>query len=667
MTGASRGWLLGYALVVLSGCSGTQTAPGVIEENPTLEDAWTSTALQGAALQGQALPSGSSFLSDLPWTRASNGYGPIEKDRSNGEKKAGDGRTLTLEGQTFAKGLGVHARSNISYALNAECSKFSATVGLDDEVGNRGSVVFQVLADGKKVFDSGVLRGNSPSLSVNVPLTGVKELRLNVTGAGDGIAYDHADWADAKLECGPVVPPPAPGPVVPPPTPGITTVSGLLEAATQAKPGDTLTLAAGTFELPQALKIPSGVSLRGAGAGKTIITNASSFSPGNAGLDNDEGASLNAIDCSKYLINLGRDTADFSVTELTLTGTNIPGGICGIALKNVTISKLEFKSFLWAGARLFIVENLKATDNTFFDAGNKSNVTSGSSGGALFLTYFGKSEIANNRFSRSVGNDGYGIKGREARSVRIHHNTIDVFFSIELPFESDHFVEIDHNFLGGAVSLPKYAGGTFPDGGYSFRIHHNYFNTPYALEFQRNGIEVNHNLFDFATAEDYGNLISGFDAVPAPGGLKMHNNLISNPGRGIYWNEGVYNNFAFYNNHVRGQTTITPRTEGLFDFRSERDGVSTDFSTVFIRDNIFELTGVQRPLMRNSASYAAIISNNTLTGISDTASYANPDTGNPRGLTEPLCFRLGAYGSLTVKDWTLSPSPSPVPNEGCSL
>ena len=200
-----------------------------------------------------------------------------------------------------------------------------------------------------------------------MPLMGVKELRLNVTGAGDGIAYDHADWADAKLECGPVVPPPAPGPVVVPPAPGISTVSGLVDAATRAKPGDTLTLATGTFELLQALKIPSGVGLRGAGAGKTIITNASSFSPGNAGLDNDEGASVNAVDCSKYLINLGRDTAGFSVTELTLTGTNIPGGICGIALKNVTLSKLEFKSFLWAGARLFVVENLKATDNTFFD------------------------------------------------------------------------------------------------------------------------------------------------------------------------------------------------------------------------------------------------------------------------------------------------------------
>lgn len=653
MTERSRWWwLYGGVLLALSSCSGTQNAPGALDETPTPEDAWTA-----AALRGQALPSGTSYLSDIAWTKAANGYGPIEQDRSNGERKAGDGKPLTLEGRTFAKGLGVHARSSMVYALNSECSSLSAVVGVDDEVGAKGSVVFQVFTDGTKVFDSNTLRGDSPPLNVHVPLAGVKELRLVVTGSGDGTAYDHADWADAKLEC---------GPVAPPPNPGVATVAELQAAVAQAAPGDTVRLAAGTFALPQALSLPSGVSLRGAGIGKTILTNASSFSPGNVGLDNDEGANVDGVDCSKYLINLGRDTANFVLSQMTLTGPTVHGGVCGVALKNVELSNLEFKSFLWAGARLFVVEGLKATDNSFFDAGGKSNVTSGSSGGALFLTYFSKAEIANNRFGRSVGNDGYGVKGRQARNVRIHHNTIDVFFSVELPFEDDQFVEIDHNFLGGAVSIPKYAGGTVPEGGYTFHVHHNYFNTPYSFEFQRNGIEIDHNLFDFSTTDDGGNLISGFDAVPAPGGLKMHDNLIRNPGLGIYWNEGVYNNFAFYNNHVRGQTTITPRTEGLFDFRSERDGTKTDFSTISIRDNIFELTGTQRPLMRNSASYAAQISNNTLTGISDAGSYANPDTGNPRGPTEPLCFRLGAYQSLTINDWTLSTSPNPVPNGGCS-
>src|SRR6185503_735029 len=35
--------------------------------------------------------------------------------------------------------------------------------------------------------------------SVSVDLRGVRTLVLNVTDTGDGINYDHADWADAKI------------------------------------------------------------------------------------------------------------------------------------------------------------------------------------------------------------------------------------------------------------------------------------------------------------------------------------------------------------------------------------------------------------------------------------------------------------------------------------
>ena len=34
---------------------------------------------------------------------------------------------------------------------------------------------------------------------LNVNLAGVTELRLVVTDAGDGINYDHANWADAQF------------------------------------------------------------------------------------------------------------------------------------------------------------------------------------------------------------------------------------------------------------------------------------------------------------------------------------------------------------------------------------------------------------------------------------------------------------------------------------
>jgi hypothetical protein len=167
----------------------------------------------------------SPFLSDRTPTFAMNGWGPWEKDRSNGEHVAGDGRVITLNGTTYTKGLGVHGPSELRFHLGGSCSSFTAQVGLDDEVANSGSVIFQVFADGGATprFDSGLMTGASTTKAVNVPLTGVNELRLVVTNGGDHIHYDHANWADAQINCGSAVPPPTtPLPGGPPPAPQAT-------------------------------------------------------------------------------------------------------------------------------------------------------------------------------------------------------------------------------------------------------------------------------------------------------------------------------------------------------------------------------------------------------------------------------------------------------------
>ncbi|HMB96278.1 MAG TPA: NPCBM/NEW2 domain-containing protein, partial [Tepidisphaeraceae bacterium] len=54
---------------------------------------------------------GMRYLSDLAWAAMTNGWGPAEKDQSNADKPANDGRKITLNGQSYAKGLGVHANS----------------------------------------------------------------------------------------------------------------------------------------------------------------------------------------------------------------------------------------------------------------------------------------------------------------------------------------------------------------------------------------------------------------------------------------------------------------------------------------------------------------------------------------------------------------------------
>jgi alpha-galactosidase len=116
---------------------------------------------------------------------------------------------LSIGGRPFERGVGTHAPSSYRLDLAGGTERFEATVGLDDDARGRGSVVFQLFADGKKIFDSGLLRGKSPAQNVSVDLHGVKELLLSVTDAGDGLQNDHADWAAARFTVTGIQPAPA--------------------------------------------------------------------------------------------------------------------------------------------------------------------------------------------------------------------------------------------------------------------------------------------------------------------------------------------------------------------------------------------------------------------------------------------------------------------------
>lgn len=140
------------------------------------------------------------YLSDLSWASATNGWGPVERDQSNGETAQGDGHTITLNGVTYAKGLGAHANSEIIFNIGGGgFSRFISDVGLDDETAPNGTVVFQVYGDGVLLYSSGVVNNQSATQNINVSVAGVQQLRLVITDAGDNTFYDHADWANARL------------------------------------------------------------------------------------------------------------------------------------------------------------------------------------------------------------------------------------------------------------------------------------------------------------------------------------------------------------------------------------------------------------------------------------------------------------------------------------
>jgi hypothetical protein len=143
---------------------------------------------------------GTPYVSDLTFVSETNGWGPVERDASVGESAGGDGNPITIGGVVYEKGLGTHAAASVQVYLGGRCTTFTAAVGLDDETTEPGSVTFQVLADDETAYDSGVLRPG-PATAVTADVTGARMLTLKVTDGGDGKNFDHADWAEARLNC----------------------------------------------------------------------------------------------------------------------------------------------------------------------------------------------------------------------------------------------------------------------------------------------------------------------------------------------------------------------------------------------------------------------------------------------------------------------------------
>ena len=116
-----------------------------------------------------------------------------------GSAKAGksvDGNALRVGGVEYRRGVGTHAPSTHRIAANGNALSFSALVGVDDECGGKGSVVFRVIADGKVVAEVAA-KGGEAAKQISADLAGTKRIVLEVTDGGDGMHYDHADWCDA--------------------------------------------------------------------------------------------------------------------------------------------------------------------------------------------------------------------------------------------------------------------------------------------------------------------------------------------------------------------------------------------------------------------------------------------------------------------------------------
>ncbi len=111
------------------------------------------------------------------------------------------GNTLSIAGRKFKRGFGTHAVSALWIKLDGKANSFTAWVGIDDEANNPvAKVDFKILGDKKLLWSSGPMKYGTPAKKVHVSLRGVRSLILIVTDGGNGIDYDHADWADASFD-----------------------------------------------------------------------------------------------------------------------------------------------------------------------------------------------------------------------------------------------------------------------------------------------------------------------------------------------------------------------------------------------------------------------------------------------------------------------------------
>lgn len=141
------------------------------------------------------VPAGATYLDAMDLSDATCGAGRTPRPRHTVE-----GGPISLAGKVFQRGLGVHAPFEYKFFANGAATRFTANVGVDDDMKDRprASVRFLVLTDDRVAADSGVLRAGA-RVALDADLAGAKWVTLKVADAGDGYACDHADWADAAF------------------------------------------------------------------------------------------------------------------------------------------------------------------------------------------------------------------------------------------------------------------------------------------------------------------------------------------------------------------------------------------------------------------------------------------------------------------------------------
>ena len=135
------------------------------------------------------------YLSDSEWKSVQTQWGT--PTRNNAIK----GR-LFGEIKDFNKGIRIHANGEVVYDLgehNYDNLELMVGVDMNMEAQNNSSIIFKVIGDGETLATTKVLRYEDDLQYINVPISDVKELKIEVNDGGNGNTADHGVIVNPKL------------------------------------------------------------------------------------------------------------------------------------------------------------------------------------------------------------------------------------------------------------------------------------------------------------------------------------------------------------------------------------------------------------------------------------------------------------------------------------
>ena len=139
------------------------------------------------------------YLSDLPPAEVEqvpyfDRLLPYRVDRSL------TGGPIKLADAEHARGIAVHSRTVLRYDVGGRFERFRTRVGFQQPEGKAGRAVVRVLGDGDKVLhEIPDARGDQPPADLDLDVTGVGRLTLEVDFGADQDIADRVVWADARL------------------------------------------------------------------------------------------------------------------------------------------------------------------------------------------------------------------------------------------------------------------------------------------------------------------------------------------------------------------------------------------------------------------------------------------------------------------------------------